>query len=97
MMKEVVCKKCNGYGFISYCQNEENWASISCKSCNECHGTGKIMVPMTMADRIREMNDEEIARVLLDWFCVGNKEYYTRNRTEVYREILNWIQSEPLV
>lgn len=52
---------------------------------------------MTNADRIRTMNDEEIARVLLDWFCIGNREVYTKNHEETYNEILHWLCSSPLV
>ena len=56
-----------------------------------------IITHMTNADRIREMNDEAIANVLLDWFCIGNRECYTRNREEVRNEILQWLQSNALV
>ena len=56
-----------------------------------------IITHMTNADRIREMDDEAIANVLLDWFCIGNRECYTRNREEVRNEILQWLQSNALV
>lgn len=52
---------------------------------------------MTNAEKIRVMSDEEIANMILDWFCIGNKEYYTRNRNEVYDEILSWLQSQNLI
>ena len=52
---------------------------------------------MTNVEKIRTMSDEEIARVILDWFCIGNRECYTRNRNEVYGDILNWLQSQNLI
>ena len=96
-MKEVPCKNCNGYGFVNYCKNEDHFGCICCYSCDECNGTGKIMVQETIADRIKEMSDEAIATVLLDWFCIGNRESYTRNREDVRNEILQWLHSNPLV
>lgn len=55
-----------------------------------------INMKMTNADMMRKMNDEQIANVLLDWFCIGNRECYTRNREEVRNEILQWLQSNVL-
>ena len=58
----------------------------------------KVMVNnMTNVEKIRTMSDEEIASVLLDWFCIGNRECYTRNREEVLNEILKWLQREVIV
>lgn len=52
---------------------------------------------MTNAEKIRTMSDAEIANVILDWFCIGNRECYTRNRNEVYNNILNWLTSQSLI
>ena len=52
---------------------------------------------MTNVEKIRTMSDEEIAKVLLDWFCIGNQESYTRNRNEVYGDILKWLLSQSLI
>lgn len=57
MMKKIPCPKCDGFGHISVVG--EN--SISGYQCDECCGTGQIEVPMTNADRIRAMTDEELA------------------------------------
>ena len=57
MAKQIVCPACNGYGFVSVCG--EN--SIGAYTCDHCNGAGKIEVPMTNADRIRAMSDEELA------------------------------------
>ena len=99
MMKRIYCTKCNGNGYIG---RVETWdyddgtggGHAWSESCEECSGNGFIEVPMTKADHIRRMSDEEIAKVLLNWFCEGNKEYYTRNRDEVYNKILNWLKSD---
>ena len=97
MMKEDICKKCLGYGFVICRRDEDHGGGISSYICDECNGTGEIMVQETMADRIRGMSDEAIAIVLLDWFCIGNRECYTRNREDVRNEILHWLRSNPLV
>lgn len=56
MLKKVPCSDCNGRGFI--CQTTEY--SITSKICSVCNGLGYIEVPMTNADRIRAMSDEEL-------------------------------------
>lgn len=57
LMKEIPCHVCNGHGFI--CKTSENkaWSEF----CLYCHGTGIEKVPMTNADRIRTMNDDELS------------------------------------
>ena len=60
MTKQVVCPVCNGHGFISVIG--ENYSSSH--TCDHCNGSGEIEIPMTNADRIRAMNDEELAEFL---------------------------------
>lgn len=57
MMKEVPCPKCQGHGFISNFNEYSAWA----ETCSDCSGSGVIMQPMTNADRVRTMSDEELA------------------------------------
>ena len=102
MMKRIYCKKCEGRGYIPHVETWDDGDGFGgsrawYEHCVECDGHGVIEVPMTMADRIRKMSDDEIANVLLDWFCIGNRECYTRNREEVRNEILQWLQSNALV
>lgn len=61
MMKKVPCPKCEGWGHIAIVS--EN--SIGGRRCEECYGTGEVEVPMTNADRIRAMSDEELAEWLM--------------------------------
>lgn len=59
-MKEVPCMECNGKGFIAKFGEYSVWS----KRCPNCGGTGIVKVPMTNADRIRAMSDEELAKWL---------------------------------
>lgn len=56
MLKKVPCSDCNGRGFVSQITE----CSIAAKTCSVCGGLGYIEVPMTNADRIRAMSDEEL-------------------------------------
>ena len=60
MTKQIECPVCSGHGFISVI--DEN--TISSYTCDHCNGAGEIEVPMTNADRIRAMSDEELAECL---------------------------------
>ena len=63
MLKKVNCSDCNGRGFVSQITE----CSITAKTCSVCDGFGFVEVPMTNADRIREMSDEELAWKLMTW------------------------------
>ena len=58
MIKEVPCMDCGGKGFIAIFSEYSVWS----ERCPNCGGTGIVKVPMTNADRIRAMSDEELAR-----------------------------------
>lgn len=60
MTKEVICPVCEGHGFSPIIGEY----SITSHTCDHCNGSGLIKVPMTNADRIRAMSDEELAEVL---------------------------------
>ena len=57
MNKTVICQNCNGRGFISGGDDHSIWS----KTCDVCYGSGMIEVPMTNADKIRAMSDEDLA------------------------------------
>lgn len=66
MMKKIPCPECNGLGYTLI--------AIRCDlvkiTCDNCGGTGTIEVPMTNADRVRSMTDEELASFMVeDDFC----------------------------
>ena len=63
--KLVNCPQCGGFGFTST-PVSKNYGTTVCraKTCELCHGAGVIEVPMTNADRIRAMTDEELAGFL---------------------------------
>ena len=60
--KLVNCPQCGGFGFTST-PVSKNYGTTVCraKTCELCHGAGVIEAPMTNADRIRAMSDEELA------------------------------------
>ena len=49
--------ECNGRGFITKLGEYFMWS----EQCPSCGGTGIVKIPMTNADRIRAMSDEELA------------------------------------
>lgn len=60
MIKEVPCMDCDGKGFIAIFSEYSVWS----ERCPNCGGTGIVKVPMTNADRIRDMSDEELAKFI---------------------------------
>ena len=60
MIKEVPCMDCDGKGFIAIFSEYSVWS----ERCQNCGGTGIVKVPMTNADRIRAMTDEELAEFI---------------------------------
>lgn len=61
MNKRIPCKRCSGRGFINWTFSEGNTGTETSYICPDCNGSGDIVVPMTNADRIRAMSDEELA------------------------------------
>ena len=66
MIKEVPCMECDGKGFIAKFGEYSVWS----ERCPNCGGTGIVKVPVTNADRIRAMSDEELAVFLDDLTCL---------------------------
>ena len=66
MIKEVPCMDCDGKGFIAIFSEYSVWS----ERCQNCGGTGIVKVPMTNADRIRAMSDEELTVFLDDLTCL---------------------------
>ena len=63
--KLVICEKCWGTGHVHGGEENSTWS----KTCEDCRGIGFVRVPMTNADHIRSMTDEELANLLCtaDW------------------------------
>ena len=60
MIKEVPCMDCDGKGFIAKFSEYSVWL----ERCPNCGGTGIVKVPVSNADRIRAMSDEELAKFI---------------------------------
>ena len=60
MIKEVPCMDCDGKGFIAIYSEYSVWSG----RCPNCGGIGIVKVPMTNADRIRDMSDEKLVEYL---------------------------------
>ena len=73
MNKHIPCKRCSGRGFINWTFSEGNTGTATSYICPDCNGSGNIVVPMTNADRIRAMSDEELAAWMAE--CNAYREY----------------------
>ena len=81
--KLVNCPQCGGFGFTSTPVSTDYEITVCrAKTCELCHGAGVIEAPMTNADRIRAMSDEELAKLLC---CTGW-------RMIEQKECLEWLQ-----
>lgn len=68
----MICPECNGKGEVKYYREidrDENRVTVEghLDVCHTCHGSGK--KPMTNADHIRSMTDEELAETIVREFC----------------------------
>ena len=67
------CPFCGGFGFTSTPVSTDYEITVCrAKTCELCRGAGVIEAPMTNADRIRSMSDEELAEFLIDLADDGN-------------------------
>lgn len=90
-IKKVPCSECNGSGIIV----DDIEYSISCKMCEGCNGLGYHINPITIADNIRTMSDEDLAGELLNYFSDGYDNHGRCNFNKKYEEILKRLQ-QPL-
>ena len=70
MYKEVPCPECDGHGFHAKFNEYSAWS----ERCKKCSGTGIVREPMTNADRIRAVSDEELARFLSSIYGSGTND-----------------------
>ncbi len=65
MKKRIFCPDCDGVGFHSeHFVNNDGTIVTHTTKCETCNGERYITVPMTNADRIRAMSDEELAKTI---------------------------------
>ena len=91
--KLVICEKCWGTGHVHGGEENSTWS----KTCEDCRGIGFVRVPMTNADHIRAMSDEELAELLADeayriakpvFDCLG----YGIEKQIFYARRLDWLK-----
>ena len=93
---KIMCEKCAGGGYIThYEQFLEDASHIWNEPCSVCHGTGLVEVPMTNADWIRSMSDEELAHWIdkggFDCNMCSIPARECRNNT-CYKACLEWLK-----
>ena len=71
MTKTITCDKCNGRGYFTFEQSGADYAGVNVLRCEVCQGKGVVEVPVTNADHIRSMTDEELADFLDSVYCHG--------------------------
>ena len=62
----IICPDCNGFGNISHSNCDEFGGGVWTEICCRCGGSGMLRVPMTNAERLRIMSDEELAEFLAE-------------------------------
>ena len=62
--KIIACPVCRGSGFIMHMFQNDESSGASARMCEASQGHGVQTVPLTNADRIRLMGDEELAKGL---------------------------------
>lgn len=84
------CTECNGRGETIYyveIDHDENSVTIGARKgvCRTCNGSGE--KPMTNADRIRAMTDEELA----EW-ALYKADEIGREYNDSYLGLIKWLQ-----
>ena len=77
--------------------NGGNENSTWSKTCEDCHGIGFSRVPMTNADRIRAMSDEELAELLAnETYRIAKPCFdafgYGLEKQVIYAKRLDWLK-----
>ena len=99
--KLVNCPQCGGFGFTSTPVSTDYEITVCrAKTCELCHGAGVIEAPMTNADRIRDMSDEELvnlhysgsAHCIADDPTVCDRHDFIGNLTPCEQCYLKWLQ-----
>ncbi len=84
--KVISCHVCHGSGSISKCGENRSWS----ETCGYCHGMGTEEVPITNADRIRAMRDEELASFIEDQRVCNI--CHRRINSCFPQKVLDWLQ-----
>ena len=96
----MICPECNGSGETVYyieTDRDENSVTVVPRKgiCRTCNGSGKKL--MTNADRIRSMNDAQLASMLKDYKdcsknCIISNGKHCYQICEEESVLLKWLQ-----
>lgn len=64
MKKQIACPECKGNGYITLSRKYDDYCGIGSVMCPGCGGTGLQEADMTIADKIRAMNDDDLRNFL---------------------------------
>ena len=80
MTKNEACPVCAGRGYT----NSRDSSTSFRKWCGNCNGTGVIQVPMTRADRIRSLSDEELVDFCKNLMNLSDEDggFFCQNKKE---------------
>ena len=89
--KLVICEKCWGTGHVNGGNENSTWS----KTCEDCHGIVFSRVPITNADRIRSMTDDELNDLFHEIYNAGVDDassYEWGHRTNGFEWTMDWLQ-----
>ena len=101
--KNIPCPECNGRGVITHYEDFGIGGRVWNESCHKCSGMGTIKAPMTNAEQIRTMNDEELVEFLMRFYDDAHEDGYENGYSDGvdrprYRhpknqtDIMKWLQ-----
>lgn len=70
MKVSINCSTCGGFGMVNKCGENSAWS----EKCPDCNGFGTQLIPFTNADRIKSMNDGDLANLIYDAYWDGYHE-----------------------
>lgn len=84
-MKAERCPECYGKGYITFAAIVDDLCGIGAEKCERCGGTGVAWVNISRADKLRTMDDWELAQNIYQISCGDSG--YCRNLPQCEKDI----------